>query len=66
MQKQPDQGEQLLTPPQAAAYLNISYRTLAAWRQHGIGPPSIKLPSGVRRYRKADLDQWIAAHREGD
>jgi DNA-binding transcriptional MerR regulator len=60
-----DQGEQLLTPQQAADYLNISLRTLASWRQRGIGPPSIKLPSGARRYRRGDLDRWIADHREG-
>ena len=62
MQKRRDQGEQLLTPQQAAKYLNVSIRTLAAWRQRGIGPPSLKLPSGARRYRKADLDRWIAEH----
>jgi excisionase family DNA binding protein len=64
MQRPRDQGEQLLTPQQAAAYLNISVRTLASWRQRGTGPPSIKLPSGARRYRKADVDRWIADHRE--
>jgi excisionase family DNA binding protein len=61
-QRQPD--EQLLTPQQAARYLNVALRTLQSWRQRGIGPPSIKLPSGVRRYRKDDLDRWIAEHRE--
>lgn len=64
MQGRRDQGEQLLTPQQAAAYLNISPRTLAGWRQRGIGPPSIKLPSGARRYHRSDLDRWIADHRE--
>jgi excisionase family DNA binding protein len=65
MNRQRDQGEeQLLTPQQAAKYLNISVRTLAEWRRRGIGPPSIKLPSGARRYRRADLDRWIETHRE--
>jgi DNA-binding transcriptional MerR regulator len=64
MQGRRDQGEQLLTPQQAAAYLNISIRTLASWRQRGIGPPSIKLPSGARRYRREALDRWIAEHQE--
>ena len=53
-----------MTPQQAADYLNISVRTLAGWRQRGIAPPSIKMPSGARRYRKADLDRWIAEHEE--
>jgi DNA-binding transcriptional MerR regulator len=40
----------------------VSRRTLSRWLHEGIGPPSIKLPSGARRYRKADLDRWIAEH----
>jgi excisionase family DNA binding protein len=55
-------GERLLTTIEAAEYLNVSRRTLARWLREGIGPPSIKLPSGARRYRKADLDRWIAEH----
>jgi excisionase family DNA binding protein len=57
-------GERLLTTAEAADYLNVSRRTLSRWLAEGIGPPSIKLPSGARRYRKADLDRWIAEHRE--
>jgi len=26
------------------------------------GMPSIKLPSGARRYRNADLDRWLTEH----
>jgi len=36
---------------------------LTRWLAEGIGPPSIKLPSGARRYAKADLDRWIAEYR---
>jgi excisionase family DNA binding protein len=57
-----DQGDRLLTTAEAADYLRVSRRTLARWIQQGIAPPSIKLPSGGRRYRKADLDRWIAEH----
>jgi excisionase family DNA binding protein len=56
-------GDRLLTTMEAAAYLNVSRRTLSRWLAEGIGPPSIKLPSGARRYRRADLDRWIAEHR---
>ena len=56
-------GDRLLTTMEAAEYLNVSRRTLSRWLHEGIGPPSIKLPSGARRYRKADLDRWIAEHR---
>ena len=51
--------EPLLTQRQAAAYLNVSIRTLQRWRQQGIGPPSIRLPNGYLRYRLADLYQWL-------
>ena len=57
------QGERLLTTAEAAEYLSVSRRTLTRWLAEGIGPPSIKLPSGARRYRKADLDRWIAEYR---
>ena len=59
---QRDRSERLLTTLEAADYLNVSRRTLTRWLAEGIGPPSIKLPSGARRYRKADLDRWIAEH----
>jgi excisionase family DNA binding protein len=55
-------GERLLTVTETAEYLRVSRRTLDRWLAEGIGPPSIKLPSGARRYRKADLDRWIAEH----
>ena len=55
-------GDRLLTTEETADYLNVSRRTLQRWLYEGIGPPSIKLPSGARRYRKADLDRWIAEH----
>ena len=44
------------------ALLDPPRRTLSRWLHEGIGPPSIKLASGARRYRKADLDCWIAEH----
>jgi excisionase family DNA binding protein len=59
-----DRGERLLTTMEAADYLSVSRRTLTRWLAAGIGPPSIKLPSGARRYRRADLDRWLAEHRE--
>jgi DNA-binding transcriptional MerR regulator len=52
----------LLTQRQAAEYLNLSIRTLQRWRTEGIGPPSIVLPNGYRRYRRSTLDRWLAKH----
>ena len=62
-QNRDGRGDRLLTTEETADYLNVSRRTLSRWLREGIGPPSIKLPSGARRYRKADLDRWIAEHR---
>jgi excisionase family DNA binding protein len=59
-----DQEAGLLTPRQAAQYLNVALRTLQSWQERGIGPPSIKFPSGARRYRRSDLDRWIEEHQE--
>jgi len=44
---------------QAAAYLNLSPRTLQAWRRRGDGPRYLKLGAAVR-YDRADLDAWLS------
>lgn len=49
----------LLTERQAAAVLGLSHRTLQAWRVRGGGPQYAKIGSNVR-YRRADLDAWVA------
>ena len=46
------------TEAQAATYLNVSRRTLQAWRQRGGGPEYIKL-GGAVRYDRAALDRYI-------
>ena len=50
----------LLTEPEVAEVLGCTARCLQAWRQSGQGPVYLKL-SGMVRYRKADLDAFIAA-----
>lgn len=42
----------------AAAYLDLSAKTLANYRCRGIGPRLIK--RGRIFYRRADLDAWLA------
>jgi helix-turn-helix protein len=44
----------------AAAYLGVSTKTLAAWRRAGVGPRFRKFPQLVF-YHQRDLDQWIAS-----
>ena len=45
----------------AANYLQLSRQTLEALRVHGGGPPYVKLNRRVL-YRRAALDEWLAAH----
>ncbi|MDI6912448.1 helix-turn-helix domain-containing protein [Nocardioides sp.] len=55
----------ILTIDQAAAYLSIPKATLYTWRTRraGFGPRAVKL-GGCLRYRRADLDAWVAEHAE--
>ena len=49
----------LIDTRQAAEALGMSPDTLALWRSKGEGPPFVKLGRAVR-YRRADLDAWVA------
>ena len=55
----------ILTIDQAAAYLSIPKATLYTWRTRrgGFGPRAVKL-GGCLRYRRSDLDAWVAQHVE--
>jgi len=55
----------ILTINQAAAYLSIPKATLYTWRTRrvGFGPRAVKL-GGCLRYRRSDLDAWVAEHVE--
>jgi excisionase family DNA binding protein len=55
----------ILTIDQAAAYLSIPKATLYTWRTRraGFGPRAVKL-GGCLRYRRSDLDAWVADHLE--
>jgi excisionase family DNA binding protein len=50
----------LMTRTEAAAYLGVKTQTLAVWVTRQVnGPPYVKIGRSVR-YRKSDLDQYIA------
>ncbi len=55
----------ILTIDQAAAYLSIPKATLYTWRTRraGFGPRAVKLGDCLR-YRRSDLDAWVAEHVE--
>ena len=48
----------LLTPKQAARYLNLSVSWLAKRRLAGDGPPYVKL-GGAVRYAETSLQHWM-------
>jgi excisionase family DNA binding protein len=49
----------LMSPQDLAAYLGVPVSTVYAWRYKQEGPPGARLGKHVR-YRRADVDQWIA------
>lgn len=51
-------ARRLDTEREAAAYLNVSPRTLQAWRLRGGGPAFVKLGNAVR-YDRTALDRFI-------
>ena len=54
----PDAHEPLLRQSEAAQILNVSPRTLEAWRWRGGGPRYLRLTSRCIRYRRSDLETW--------
>lgn len=54
----------LLSRKELAAALGVSSRTVDRWIADGTGPPATMLPSGRRRWRWADVRQWIRERRE--
>jgi excisionase family DNA binding protein len=50
----------ILTTKEAANYLRLGKPTLEHFRVSGAGPKFCKL-GGAVRYRKSDLDEWLAS-----
>ena len=51
----------LMLTSEAGAYLDVRPSTLTTWRSNGQGPAYVKL-GGLVRYRRADLDAFIAGN----
>lgn len=49
----------LLTPEEAAHFLNVKARTLEKWRQKRTGPSFHRLGSRCIRYSPKDLQEWL-------
>lgn len=59
----PEHPAALLYTVEAAFLLGLSPRTLEAFRLRGGGPPYIAVTRKAIRYRRQDLEIWIAARR---
>lgn len=51
----------LVNEREAASILCYSVRALQNWRHRGGGPDFIKVSARSVRYRRSDLEKWIAA-----
>lgn len=53
-------SERLLAPGDVARVIGVPVATLANWRSGRTGPAFLKVGRHVR-YRRVDLDEWIAS-----
>lgn len=49
------------TPDSVARYIKRPEKTLTNWRHLGRGPRYLKLEGGQVRYRRSDVDAWLAS-----
>ena len=50
----------LMRPAEAAAFLGLAPRTVDKMRQQGGGPRYVVISSRCIRYRRCDVEDWIA------
>ena len=50
----------LLSQKLVARILSVSPRALEAWRMRGGGPPFIRISKRCVRYRRCDVEAWLA------
>ena len=51
--------DELLTIEEVIAELRVPRSTFYRWRQQGIAPRVMKLPSGAVRIRRTALEEWL-------
>jgi len=57
--------ESLMTREDLAKYLNVSVQTIAQWKLTGLRNPPEAFPGETLiRYRRSEIDEWIASHRK--
>ena len=55
--------DRLLGPEEVAAYLGVPLRTIYRWRSRHEGPHGYRVGRHVR-YRRDDVDRWLASRRD--
>ena len=56
----PAAPSKLLKPEDVAELTGLSVETLAQWRSQKRGIPYVKISRNCVRYRRSDLDGWLA------
>jgi excisionase family DNA binding protein len=56
--------DRLLTAREVAELLGVAVETVLRWTRAD-KLPAIKLPSGAIRYRRDELEAWLAEHQVG-
>lgn len=56
-------AERLLAPGDVAAMLGVTPRAVEAWRGRRVGPAYVRV-GRVIRYRRADVEAWVASRTE--
>jgi excisionase family DNA binding protein len=51
--------DELMTIEEVIAELRVPRSTFYRWRQTGIAPRVVKLPSGAVRIRRTALNEWL-------
>ena len=53
--------DDLLTERETSRMLKVASRTMEGWRRRGAGPPFIRLSLRAVRYKREDVEAWLAA-----
>lgn len=54
---------EVMTPGEAAAFLEVTTETLYRWRKDNWGPPYSQVNPRIVRYLRSDLVAFLEAHR---
>ena len=57
--------KELISRTTAAAILGVTPRTLLRWHDKNFGPKREEVSQGRYRYRKTEVEAWVAEHGQG-